>query len=110
MNYQTKTKTMKNSKTKEAILGKFTAQGIKQLIDSGQRIIKLEYQFCEVPYDVYDSSLQYTLGPRVAWDSDEELDETKLLEDFKDSVKRDLEGWLDEEDQITFYFELRESV
>lgn len=106
----------------KAIIGNFTIQNIQQAINSGERIIKLEYTFGDVPANVFDVLLGYSSKPFIKAENDE--DESTLLDQLHDSVERQLGEWIKSEiyvgsgglvyesdlkdGQLGFYFERQE--
>lgn len=107
-----------------AIIGHFTIQNIQQKIDHGDRVIKLEYGFIDVPDDVFNVLVGYTSKPVVK--DENNADESELLDQLHDSVSIQLTDWIKsdiyvgsggevhetelKEGQIGFYFEKAEEL
>ena len=91
----------------EFITTNTTVQNLLQQYHAGKAVIGLPYDFKEYPDNVPDASLAYTQPGRMSratgnFDDggNELLEGTDLIDEFQDSLQRDLQEWFSEKVEV----------
>ena len=92
----------------EFITTNATVQNIIQQHQMGKTVIGIPYDFKEYPDNVPDASLAYTQPGRMSRNTGHEddygnklmLEGTDLVDEFQDSLQRDLQDWFSEKVEV----------